>query len=132
MTDSSVVTRRIAKALARCIPPIGGLIRQRDELLRKVGWHHRVLKKLTEAGFRIISNFARLLADEELVAMARISKIQISVGTHRKDVLRAIRRHADLGYILVNMREVKTQPGHGGTLVSAPAAAQSQLASPHA
>jgi hypothetical protein len=127
MTDSSVVTRRIAKALARRIPPIGGLIRQRDEPLH----NHRVLK-LAEAGFRIISNFARLLADEELVAMARISKIQISVGTHRKDVLRAIRRHADLGNLLVNMHEVKTQPGHGGTLVSAPAAAQSQLASPHA
>jgi Radical SAM superfamily len=68
------------------------------------GWHHKIIV-LAAAGFRlsIISNFARLLTEEELGAMARISEIQISVDTHRQEVLRAIRRRVDLGNILINM-----------------------------
>jgi MoaA/NifB/PqqE/SkfB family radical SAM enzyme len=71
------------------------------------GWHHKIVS-LADAGFRLsmISNFARLLTDEELAAMARISQIEISVDTHRPDVLRAVRRKVDLGNILINMANV--------------------------
>jgi hypothetical protein len=68
------------------------------------GWHHKIAA-LADAGFRmsIISNFARLLTDEELAAMARISEIQVSVDSSRQEVLRAVRRRVDLGNILINM-----------------------------
>jgi hypothetical protein len=71
------------------------------------GWHDRI-NKLAAAGFRmsIITNFARLLKDEELVAMARIAEIQVSIDTHRPDVLRAVRRQVSLGNILINMKRV--------------------------
>lgn len=74
------------------------------------GWHTRILA-LAAAGFRlgIISNFARLLRDEELDAMARIASIQVSVDTHRPEVLRAIRRRVDLGNILLNMTAVRAR-----------------------
>lgn len=71
------------------------------------GWHERI-NRLAEAGFRlsIISNFARLLTEPELAAMARIRNIQVSVDTHRPEVLRAVRRRVDLGNILINMAAV--------------------------
>ncbi|MDO9706840.1 radical SAM protein [Paracraurococcus lichenis] len=74
------------------------------------GWHHRILA-LAAAGFRlaIISNFARLLREEELDAMARIASIQVSVDTHRPEVLRAVRRRVDLGNILLNMNGVRAR-----------------------
>lgn len=68
------------------------------------GWHKRV-NELAAAGFNlnIITNFARLLEDHELSAMARISCINVSVDTHRAEVLRKIRRRVSLGNILINM-----------------------------
>lgn len=74
------------------------------------GWHRRIVA-LADAGFRlaIISNFARLLREEELDAMARIASIQVSVDTHRPEVLRAIRRRVDLGNILLNMTAVRAR-----------------------
>ena len=68
------------------------------------GWHHRI-NALAQAGFRlnIITNFARLLSDEELQAMARISLINVSVDTHRPEILRQVRRRVSLGNILINM-----------------------------
>ncbi|MBK1660177.1 radical SAM protein [Paracraurococcus ruber] len=74
------------------------------------GWHRRILA-LAEAGFAlgIISNFARLLRPEELDAMARIGSIQVSVDTHRPELLRAIRRRVDLGNILLNMTAVRAR-----------------------
>jgi MoaA/NifB/PqqE/SkfB family radical SAM enzyme len=71
------------------------------------GWHRKITA-FADAGFRmsIITNFARLLSDEELAAMARIAGIQISVDTHRPEVLRVVRRRVDLGNILINMNGV--------------------------
>jgi len=71
------------------------------------GWHRKIMA-FAEAGFRmsIITNFARLLSDEELAAMARIHGIQVSVDTHRPEVLKLIRRRVDLGNILINMNRV--------------------------
>jgi hypothetical protein len=68
------------------------------------GWHHRV-NDLAAAGIelQIITNFARLLSSEELVAMARIQRITISIDTHRPEVLRRVRRSVSLGNILINM-----------------------------
>jgi MoaA/NifB/PqqE/SkfB family radical SAM enzyme len=74
------------------------------------GWHHRVMA-LANAGFTlaIISNFARLLSPEELEAMAHISSIEVSVDTHIPEILRKVRRHVDLGNILVNMMGVRAK-----------------------
>ena len=71
------------------------------------GWHVKVMG-LAAAGFRlsIISNFARLLEEEELETMARISEIMISIDTHRPEVQRLIRRRVDIGNILINMHRV--------------------------
>jgi Radical SAM superfamily len=71
------------------------------------GWHHRIIK-LADAGFRmsIITNFARLLKDDELVAMTRIGEIQVSIDTHRQEILRAVRRRVDLGNVLISMKRV--------------------------
>jgi hypothetical protein len=68
------------------------------------GWHHRIVQ-LAKNGFElnIITNFARLLSDDELAAMARISMITVSVDTHRPELLRQIRRRVSLGNILINM-----------------------------
>jgi hypothetical protein len=71
------------------------------------GWHDKIMC-LAAAGFRLstISNFARLLEEEELEAMARISKIMVSIDTHRQEVQRIIRRRVDIGNILINMHRV--------------------------
>jgi MoaA/NifB/PqqE/SkfB family radical SAM enzyme len=71
------------------------------------GWHRKILA-FADAGFRmsIITNFARLLLDEELAAMARITEVQISIDTHRPEALKVIRRRVDLGNILINMHAV--------------------------
>jgi hypothetical protein len=71
------------------------------------GWDQRVIS-VADAGLRmsITSNFARLLNENELAAMARIGDITISVDTHRKDLLRDLRRNVDLGNILINMHAV--------------------------
>jgi hypothetical protein len=68
------------------------------------GWQYRILE-LAKTGvpLNIITNFARLLSDEELVAMASISNISVSIDTHRPELLRQIRRRVNLGIILVNM-----------------------------
>jgi uncharacterized radical SAM superfamily Fe-S cluster-containing enzyme len=69
-----------------------------------IGWHHRILA-LAAAGFSlsIITNLARLLEPDELAAMARISGIQVSIDTHRPEVLRRVRRRVELRNILDNM-----------------------------
>jgi hypothetical protein len=72
------------------------------------GWQQWILA-LATAGFRlaIITNFARLLSPEERYAMAHISNIQVSVDTHRPEVLRKVRRRVELGDILINMTGVR-------------------------
>lgn len=71
------------------------------------GWHRRI-SSLADAGFRMsmITNFARLLTEEELAAMARIAHIQVSIDTYKPEVLRQIRRRVSLGNILINMMSV--------------------------
>jgi MoaA/NifB/PqqE/SkfB family radical SAM enzyme len=68
------------------------------------GWQHQILG-LARAGFplNIITNFARLLTDEELAAMASIANITVSIDTHRPELLRQIRRRVNVGNILINM-----------------------------
>jgi MoaA/NifB/PqqE/SkfB family radical SAM enzyme len=70
-------------------------------------WHQRIMR-LAEAGFgmRITTNFARLLRDEELEAMAHIKEIMVSIDTHRPELQRVIRRRVDIGNILINMNRV--------------------------
>lgn len=64
--------------------------------------------RLADAGLcmRITTNFARLLRQEELEAMAHINEIMVSIDTDRPELQRAIRRRVDIGNILVNMNRV--------------------------
>jgi wyosine [tRNA(Phe)-imidazoG37] synthetase (radical SAM superfamily) len=75
-----------------------------------VGWHERVTA-LADAGFSlsIITNFARLLSEDELAAMARIKNITVSVDTHNPEILRKVRRHVSLGNILTNMTATRAK-----------------------
>jgi len=68
-----------------------------------------VVHELLKNGFplALISNFARHFSDEELETLACLSQIQISVDTHRPQLLRKIRRRVDLGTILVNLAGVR-------------------------
>ncbi|HVH75213.1 MAG TPA: radical SAM protein [Stellaceae bacterium] len=93
---------------SRCVETI--VVNGHGETTMIPGWHHQILA-LARAGFRlqIITNFARLLSDEELEAMAHISVVQVSVDTHRPEVLRKIRRRVDLGNILLNMFGVRSK-----------------------
>ncbi|HYH21176.1 MAG TPA: radical SAM protein [Azospirillum sp.] len=74
------------------------------------GWHERV-EALAARGFdiSIISNFARLFSDEEVQALTRLCAVQISVDSHRPELLRRLRRKVDLGTILVNMSNVRAR-----------------------
>lgn len=74
------------------------------------GWDHRILA-LANAGFELIitTNFARLLSAQELVAMAHIRQIEVSVDTHNPEILRKVRRKVDLGNILINMAGVTSK-----------------------
>jgi hypothetical protein len=71
------------------------------------GWERRIMR-LANAGFsmRITTNLARLLAQEELDAMARIGEVMVSIDTHRPDLQRLIRRRVDIGNILINMHRI--------------------------
>jgi wyosine [tRNA(Phe)-imidazoG37] synthetase (radical SAM superfamily) len=63
-------------------------------------WAEKV-EKIADAGvsMAIISNFARLMSEDELEAMALKSNIQISIDTHRPDLLRKLRRKVDVRHI---------------------------------
>jgi hypothetical protein len=56
------------------------------------------VRKIADAcvSMAIISNFARLMSEDELEAMALKSNIQISIDTHRPDLLRKLRRKVDV------------------------------------
>ena len=70
-------------------------------------WHHKIMR-LADEGLcmSIITNFARLLRQEELEAVARISEIMVSIDTHRPELQQVIRRRVDIGNILINMSSV--------------------------
>jgi MoaA/NifB/PqqE/SkfB family radical SAM enzyme len=70
-------------------------------------WHQKI-NLLADAGLRvrITTNFARVLRQEELEAMAHMSEIMVSIDTHRPELQRKIRRHVNIGNILINMTRV--------------------------
>ncbi len=70
-------------------------------------WQKNV-RKIASAGLSmsIISNFARLMSDAELEAMAHVANIQVSIDTFRAELLRKLRRRVDVRNILTNMVRV--------------------------
>jgi MoaA/NifB/PqqE/SkfB family radical SAM enzyme len=71
-------------------------------------WQEKV-RKIAYAGLNmsVISNFARLMSDAELEAMAHVGNIQVSIDTHRADLLQKLRRKVDVRNILTNMVRVR-------------------------
>ena len=70
-----------------------------QEKVRKIAYHG--------LNMSIISNFARLMSDAELEAMAHVANIQVSIDTHRADLLQKLRRKVDVRNILTNMVRVR-------------------------
>ena len=56
---------------------------------------------------RITSNFARMFADDEIDAFARMEDITISIDTIDRDLLKSIRRRVDLRTVIYNMQRVR-------------------------
>lgn len=78
-------------------------------------WQRHV-GKLADAGFDLamISNFARPFRPDEIESLVRVRSIQVSVDTHKPDLLKRLRRQVSLGTILVNMAAIRTAAGRLG------------------
>jgi hypothetical protein len=70
-------------------------------------WQNKVCKVASHGlSMSIISNFARLMSEDELEAMAHVAHIEISIDSHRADLLQKLRRRVDVRNILTNMVRV--------------------------
>jgi hypothetical protein len=81
------------------------------------GWEH-LCRVLNDLGIEvaITSNFARRYSAQEIEALVRMDLVTISVDTADRELLRHLRRHADLRTILHNMLMARLQSLPTGAL----------------
>lgn len=97
----------IAEALAANHPQ-GVWLNGYGELTIHQEWTS-LARRLTDAGLRVnvVSNLARLLSWEEARTLARFSQVNVSIDSAEPQVLRAVRKSADLRSIVTNIVQVR-------------------------
>jgi sulfatase maturation enzyme AslB (radical SAM superfamily) len=73
------------------------------------GWHRRITQFLSdpEIELHMVSNFARLFDDEELVALTKYRYLQISFDSAEFEMVRKMRSRADLRTITYNITRLR-------------------------
>jgi MoaA/NifB/PqqE/SkfB family radical SAM enzyme len=73
------------------------------------GWHKRLAQFLDdpEIDSHLVSNFARILSDEELEALTKLRNLQISFDSAEVEMVRKLRSKADLRTITYNITRLR-------------------------
>jgi MoaA/NifB/PqqE/SkfB family radical SAM enzyme len=86
------------------------------------GWHRRVVQFLDdpEIAISMVSNFVRLLTDEDLEALIKLDNLQISFDSSELAMVRKLRSRADLRtitYNVIRLRQKSRELGRKPRLV---------------
>jgi MoaA/NifB/PqqE/SkfB family radical SAM enzyme len=86
------------------------------------GWHKRIAQFLDdpEIETHIVSNFARVLSDEDLAALTKFGALQISFDSSELEMVRRLRSKADLRtitYNIIRLRQMSRKLGRYPFLV---------------
>ncbi len=86
-----------------------------------VGWHRRLTPFLNDPNMKLhlVSNFSRVLADDDLDALLRFDNIQVSFDSANFAIVRKLRSKAHLGTIIYNIMQLKARrrkAGYGPTI----------------
>lgn len=86
------------------------------------GWHLRLSRFLDEPSFQtqLVSNFARVFDDDDLLALTKLTALQVSFDSADVAMVRRLRSKADvrtIAYNIVRLRQTMAQVGRGPTLI---------------
>jgi MoaA/NifB/PqqE/SkfB family radical SAM enzyme len=80
-------------------------------------WHVKAARFLDdpEISTHMVSNFARVLNDDDLAALSKLDELQVSFDSSDRDMVRKLRSNADLRtitYNVVRLRQAANERGH--------------------
>jgi MoaA/NifB/PqqE/SkfB family radical SAM enzyme len=81
------------------------------ETTARRGWHEVFEPLVGEFRISLTTNLARRLPDDEVAFLARIDTLILSLDTVDPDLLRRVRRAADLAVIVDNLRRIRAAAG---------------------